>query len=61
MTKLSEQMVNYRAKHRLNQAKFAELCGVSVMTVNAVERGIQKPTALTQAKIRLVLDKDGEQ
>ena len=58
MTTLAERMVQYRAKHSLNQAKFAELCGVSVMTVSYVERGLQKPTALTEAKIRIVLDKE---
>lgn len=56
MAKLSEDMIRYRAKHNLSQAKLGELCGVNVMTINAVERETQKPTARTEAKIRLVLD-----
>lgn len=58
---LAEEMIQYRARHKLNQAKFGELCGVSVMTINYVERGIQKPSALTTAKIRILLDKDKEE
>ena len=59
---LSEDMIQYRARHNLSQAKFGELCGVSVMTINFVERGLQNPTKLTEAKIRIVLDaeKEGE-
>lgn len=55
---LAEQILQYRARHSLSQSKFAELCGVNVMTINAVERGVQKPSALTEAKIRIVLDKE---
>ena len=53
---LAEQILQYRAKHRLSQSKMAELCGVSTMTINAVERGIQTPSAVTEAKIRLILE-----
>lgn len=55
---LAEEMIQYRARHNLSQAKFGELCGVSVMTINFVERGLQKPSALTEAKIRIVLDEE---
>ena len=60
---LSEEMLRYRAQHSLSQSKFAELCGLSVMTINFVEREIQKPSALTRTKIRMVLDaeKEGDQ
>lgn len=57
---LAEEMVQYRARHKLSQTKFGELCGVNVMTINFVERGIQKPSALTTAKIRMVLDAEKE-
>lgn len=58
MSALSEKMLMYRAKHNLSQAKLAELCGVSVMTINAVERGLQTPTSLTEAKIKMVVDEE---
>ena len=57
---LSDEMVRYRARHNLSQAKMSELCKVSVMTINFVERGLQNPTARTEAKIRMVLDEDKE-
>lgn len=57
---LAEEMIQYRARHKLSQTKFGELCGVNVMTINFIEREIQKPTALTKAKIRLVLDAEQE-
>ena len=52
---LAEEMVRYRAKHKLSQAGLGKLCGVNVMTINHIERGLQKPTALTESKIRLLL------
>ena len=57
---LAEEMVQYRARHKLSQTKFGELCGVNVMTINFIEREIQKPSALTRAKIRMVLDAEKE-
>lgn len=53
---LADEMVRYRAAHKLSQGDFAKLCGINVMTVNHVERGLQSPTPLTEAKIRLVID-----
>ena len=55
---LSQRMVEYRARHDLSQAEFAERVGVSVMTVNMVERGIQSPSRLTREKIELVIKKE---
>ena len=60
MATLAEEMITYRARHNLSQAKFGDLCGVSVMTINFVERGIQNPTARTEAKIRMLLDSEKE-
>ena len=58
---LMEMMVRYRAKHDMTQKELADECKVSVVTVNAVERGLQTPSALTEAKIRLVVEeKEGE-
>lgn len=58
---LAEEMIQYRARHNLSQAKFGELCGVSVMTINFVERGLQNPSSLTAAKIRILLDSEKEE
>lgn len=58
---LMEMMVRYRAKHDMTQKELADECKVSVVTINAVERGLQTPSALTEAKIRLVVEeKEGE-
>lgn len=58
---LAEEMIQYRARYNLSQAKFGELCGVSVMTINFVEREMQKPSARTEAKIKLILDAEKEE
>ena len=58
---LMEMMVRYRAKHDLTQKELADECKVSVVTVNAVERGLQTPSALTEAKIRLVVEEKEEE
>ena len=60
MATLAEEMIAYRARHNLSQSKFGDLCGVSVMTINFVERGLQNPSNLTAAKIRMVLDAEKE-
>ena len=60
MATLAEGMIAYRARHNLSQSKFGDMCGVSVMTINFVERGIQNPTARTEAKIRMLLDREKE-
>lgn len=57
---LPEEMIRYRAKHNISQTKLGELCGVSVMTINYIERGLQSPTTLTEAKIRLVINEQEE-
>ena len=54
--KLSDMMIMYRAKHRLSQKKLAELCGVSLQTINSVENELQEPTNLTKQKILLVVE-----
>lgn len=57
---LAEEMVKYRAKHGISQSKLGELCGINVMTINHIERGLQSPTPLTEAKIRLVINEQEE-
>lgn len=58
---LPEQIVKYRAKERLSQAKLAALCGVSLQTLNSIETGQQTPSRVTEAKIRLVIDDSKEE
>ena len=58
MSELSDKMVVYRAKHRMSQKDFAELCGVSTQTINSIETGKQDPTRITEAKIRLVIEEE---
>ncbi len=52
---LSEAIVEYRARNNLSMKKFAEKCGISLQTVNYIEKGLQKPNRLTTQKIMLVL------
>lgn len=56
--KLSEMMIMFRAKHRLSQEKLANMCGVSLQTINSVENGSQNPSKLTEQKIRLVVEEE---
>lgn len=54
--KLPEQMIRYRAKERISQKELAARCGVSLQTINSIENGIQDPSKVTEAKIRLVIE-----
>lgn len=55
---LIEEMVRYRAKHDMSQAELAKKCGLSTQTINSVETGTQKPSAVTEMKIWLVLEEE---
>lgn len=52
---LQEAMIGYRAKYNLSMEKFAKIAGLSTQTVMQVERGYQKPSRITLAKITRVL------
>lgn len=56
MEDLRKQMVYYRAKHKLTQKDLAERVGVSLQTINSIETGSQTPSAVTVAKIKLVIE-----
>lgn len=56
MSELSDKMVLFRAKNRLTQKELADLCGLSLQTINSVENDLQEPSRVTEAKIRLVVD-----
>ena len=60
MTKLCEQMIKYRAKNRITQSELAKLCGLSTQTINSVETEQQKPSKITEAKIKLVIEEEEE-
>lgn len=52
----AEQIVMYRAAQRISQAEMARRCGVTLQTIYHLENCIQKPTKLTVAKIRMVME-----
>ena len=54
---LQEKMIAYRAIHKINQQELADRVGVSLQTINSVENGHQKPSKVTEAKIKLVIEK----
>lgn len=56
MSSLGEEIVMYRAKHDMTQGEFANIAKVSKQTVCYIENGLQNPSKLTEAKIRLVID-----
>lgn len=55
---LSDKMILYRAKHNMSQSELASKCEVSLQTINSIENGLQKPSRLTEMKIRLVIEED---
>ena len=55
---LSNAIVNYRAKHDLNQAEFAERCNLTKQTIGAIESGRHGITKLTKAKIMRVIEEE---
>ena len=57
-SELIENMLDYRAKHNISQAKFAELCKVSQQTICNVENGVQEPSKLTKRKILNLIEKE---
>lgn len=55
---LTDEMMRYRAMHRLGQREFAQMCGVTTQTINRVECGKQKPSKITELKIRMAMEKN---
>lgn len=53
---LQEKMLLYRARVGISQTELARRCGVTLQTINSIENGKQKPSKLTLAKIRSVVD-----
>lgn len=61
MSKLSQEILMYRARNRLTQKQMAELCGVSCQTIHLIETEQQEPTRITLAKLMLVLGKEQDE
>lgn len=60
MTTLGERILQYRARHGISQAEMAKRCRISLQAINYIERGRQKPSRLTTAKIEMVLAEEVE-
>lgn len=61
MSELSEKMVFYRAKERISQSELAKRCGLTLQTIYSIEKGVQNPSRVTEAKIRLVIEEPKEE
>lgn len=61
MKELKKVMLDYRASNNLSQGTAAEKAGVSYQTWNSVENGSQKPSRLTEAKIRNLCERKEEE
>jgi len=53
---LQELMIAYRADNKLSMREAAEKAGISLQTWMYVERKVQEPTRLTEAKIRRLVE-----
>ena len=58
--KLGQEILMYRAQHNISQTEMANRCNVTKQTIFNIEHDIQDPTSLTQAKIRMVIGKEGD-
>lgn len=58
---LGEKIIRFRAKHRLSQVEFAEMCDISIQTLSAIENEKQAPWKTTELKILMAMeDADNE-
>ena len=53
---LSQEILVFRAKHRLSQQDFADICGLTKMTISGIERGIQNPKEVTILRIKYAMN-----
>ena len=53
---LAKDMLKFRAQNNMSQKELAKRCKLTQQTICNVENGVQNPTQLTEAKIRLVID-----
>lgn len=57
---ISDEMIKYRAKERINQQELADRCGLSKQTICSIENNLQEPSRITLEKIKLVIDQNEE-
>lgn len=55
---IKQEMIEYRGRNGLPMAKAAAEAGITIQTWMNVERGIQTPSRLTEAKILAVIRKE---
>lgn len=55
---LADEMLMYRAANDLSQKESAERAGITLQTWTQIERGLQSPSRVTEAKIRLLFRKE---
>lgn len=58
--KLSERMIEYRARARLSVEQAADKCGISYQTWRYVEKELQDAKPVTIAQIELLIGKEGK-
>ena len=56
LSTLSNDILMYRAKNNISQQEMANRCRVTKQTIFNIEHGLQDPTKLTEAKVRLVIE-----
>ena len=57
----AEEILMFRARHRLSQIEMAKQCGVSPQTIHLIETEQQEPTKITIAKIKLGMKGDAHE
>lgn len=57
---LSDMIVQYRAKHCINQTEFARRCNLTKQTICSIEGGRTNITKVTRAKILRLLESENE-
>ena len=55
---LGEQMVEYRARSNLSMRDAAKKANISLQAWMYVERGLQNPQRLTEAKIKRLIEEE---
>lgn len=55
---IKQEMIEYRGRNGLSMEKAAKEAGITIQTWMYVERGIQTPSRLTEAKILAVIRKE---
>lgn len=58
---IKKMMIEYRARNGLSMAKAAAEAGITIQTWMHIERGMQDPSRLTEAKIMGVVRKGAEE